>query len=269
MDKIPAELLTQIIEELDEDPSPFPSSSSALDKDPLLANLRNVRLVCRGCKAAASKIFGQSFFSFREVVFEQKSLATLLNIARNKELRAHFVLLSINTYQFSQELTEWPNFKEEVQNIRTASHASFLNTEDANGKPPFRGAGILMAHASYRQFYKTQQRMNACGAFTAQLTEALMLLKKGNKFRGLSINGQTSSPALRNITKKTGMDSIHAESSGLINKVVRSIMQALYWSRVTLCVFNLAWCGIEHVILQKRYFVSKIKRQTPLNKHID
>jgi hypothetical protein len=255
MDTIPPEILTQIIQDLWEVSTWKLCCPSPLDKDLLLENLRNVRLVCSGFKAAASKIFGENYFSSREVIFEQKSLSTLLAIAKSKEFRRYFMHLIVNTFQFAQELTQWPAFKEEMHKVRWDPHVTFIKTKDASGQLPFHGVNMLTAFAAYRKFYQMQKRMNNYGAFKAQLAESLALLKKGNRFRHLTISGHNRAPAFRHITEKIGLDKRYEcpESDTLITTVVCEIMQALYWSRINLCSFNLDRCGVDHVMLPNRY----------------
>jgi hypothetical protein len=261
MEKIPPELLTQIIEELDEDPSWKLCCPSPLDKDPLLANLRNVRQVCSGFKAAAAKMFGEVYFSCREVVLEEKCLSTLLAISKNKELRKHFKHLTVNTFQFAPELTQWPIFKDEMHSVRSHPHPSFLNSAGASKSLPFSGVDMLVAYGAYRHFYNAQERMISCGGFKSQLAESLMLLKKGGKFSHLTINGQDRAPVLRYITKKIGFDKRYesVESVTLVSEVVCAVIQALFWSRVKLCSFNLDCCGIDHFVVPNRYIVSRLE----------
>jgi hypothetical protein len=262
MESIPPELLTHIIEELYEESSWSLCCPSPLDKDPLLANLRNVRLVCSGFKAAAGKIFGETYFSSREVILEQSCLSTLLSIAKNKELRKYLKHLTVNTFQFAPELTQWSTFKDEVRSVRTNPHPSFLNKQGDSEALPFNGVDMLMAHSAFQLYYQTQKRMKSCGGFKAQLTECLMLLKSVRMFRHLTINGQDRAPVLRYVTKKIGLDKRYksAESVTLVSDVVCTVIQALYWSRVKLCSFNLDCCGMDHFVLPSRYIVSKLGR---------
>lgn len=255
MNNVPNEILTQIIESLYEDSVRKLCCPSALDSDPLLANLRNVRLVCRSFKGAAANIFGDVYFTSREVILEKSSLETLRSIAMHKELRKRVTHLTVNTFQFPAELTEWVSFRQRFSSEVADEHPTFLNTADENGAKPFEGVGILVAHAAYKQLYKNQKKAKSSGAYTAMLAECLEYLKKGSSaFKSLSLSGHDRTPALRHITSKIGLDGIQwcPEMGRLITEATCMVMQAVFWSRVKLCSFALECCGEEQLLLPSR-----------------
>jgi hypothetical protein len=255
MENVPNEVLTQIVESLEEDADWELCCSSPLDTDPFLANLRSVRLVCRGFKAAAAHIFGETYFSCREVILEKSSLETLRSIAKHKELCKFVTHLTVNTYQFPAELTEWSTFRSHISREVANEHATFLNTADEEGITPLAGVRALMAHAAYKRLYKNQKKAKASGAYTAMLAESLECLKKESPFfRSLSISGHNHTPALRYIIRKIGLETFQWFTNmwKLVTEATCMILQAIYWSRVKFCSLTLEHCGEEQLLLPSR-----------------
>jgi hypothetical protein len=255
MDNVPNEILTQIVESLNEEPIRTLCCPSPLDTDPFLANLRNVRLVCRGFKVAAADIFGETYFSSREVILEKSSLEALLSIVKHEELRKRLKNLTVNTYQFPAELAKWSSFRKKVLSEVKDRHHNYLNTVNEDGCKPFEGVRILVAYAAYKRFYRNQKKAKATGTYTAMLAQSLEILKQVSMpFDSISISGHDRTPALRYISRQIGLGGVQwfPGMSGLVTEATCMIMQAIYWSRVIFCTLALERCGEEHLLLPTR-----------------
>lgn len=178
MERIPAETLDAILDHVLEDEGPTTPADciTPLDSDPLLDNLRAIRLVCKTFKDAVEERFW-GFYENYSVLLERDSLKKLKRIAQNKHTRCRIKVLWIFTYQFKQCLTQWSTFKQAFKEERASQRKNYLNFTNGTDKElPFSGSKVLKAFQAYKQVYARQQQMNISGERKAILADILELL---------------------------------------------------------------------------------------------
>jgi hypothetical protein len=242
MDRIPAETLDGILEYVLEDGGPtVPADcTTPLDSDPLLDNLRALRLVCKTFRDSVADRFWQ-FYDQYSVLLTRDSLKKLKRVAQNKYTRRQLKLVWIFPYQLKRCLTEWPTFRKAFKEERECPRKNYLNLKNGAGEVAFDGTKILKAFRAYKHLYEQQQQIIALGERKAMLTEIFELLN--GHISAINISGGWCGPGFRPLVKKVGISHFHSadmeENNGPdINRAVSDIIHALYWSRIKLCGLN-------------------------------
>lgn len=231
MDTLPVELLVRVIEELWEEMpgTPLQCTISPLDRDPLLQNLKSVRLVSKAFRSAAFKLFRDTYFTKLWTTMDKKSLTKLVDVTASN-LGAKLERLLISTYQFLPHICESKAvFEKRVRREKKEEHTYLKRIGEE-----FDAKRIVVAYKSYKHYLKEQQYMRNTGGDSAMLARALGNARKSLKC--ITISGLEPSQGSRAIVRDVGVTlSFNELPDSTANAVISVVLRALYWSRIELC----------------------------------